>query len=636
MKTLSRDAIQRMTGTSSGGTRYAGGSGGTGGGGGGSVPYAAEAGHAQEADSATTAQNLDANSTDWQKIADKTIVQTIAEVWTFAKGIISTLKSYFNGGIEVTGGTKTDSLNVTGNTAIGGTLNVTGNTTGTTADFTDVTMDNLGNSNDRVAKIWADNIDAKDIATESLNVTKDAHFTKLVVDELLSNKGAIVISSANCVVEKVEEEYSSSVLIGWRVYFTKVDKNGNSVVNSWKLGDLALCLTYNGEGTGTFNDVRNRYYWRRVRGRGSSDTSHYIILSNVANQYEAASGDAGIPAVGDNLVQLGYMGSLSYPDRQTAIILSSYPTMDAGVTPPSLTFYKGINEFNLSNHRYTCIDGVKNDFFGDFKIIVNGSYTDFVQALRVTGVNVTDGEIKLMADKVNFYDSSGTNLNPKIWIDPTTGTLHAVDGDFSGTINAKNLFREICLAVPGLWDGQHGVISDTQYSPLVWQYMGPDIGSLKKFGFYTEAPTDPDELAAWNDDAVKCIGTADFVNIAINPGAITTYNLDINLPDPRTMPGKLVEITATALSTLNTFTYTVGCTRPIDPDWHDPDDPATDMVTLLTLDSNGRKIYNITPNVAPAGTSLQCESGRTYRFLSVEGYSSSSAQTAKYVWLMLS
>ena len=68
-----------------------------------SADSATEATHATSADTATTAQNLASDSTDWNKIADKTIAQSIAEVWTFAKGIISTLRSYFNGGIEVTG-----------------------------------------------------------------------------------------------------------------------------------------------------------------------------------------------------------------------------------------------------------------------------------------------------------------------------------------------------------------------------------------------------------------------------------------------------------------------------------------------------------------------------------------------------
>jgi len=56
-------------------------------------------------------------------------------------------------------------------------------------------------------------------------------------------------------------------------------------------------------------------------------------------------------------------------------------------------------------------------------------------ALYDTGIDITSNKITLKADKVTFTNSIGTVSN-KIWIDPTTGTLHAVDGYFSGNINA--------------------------------------------------------------------------------------------------------------------------------------------------------------------------------------------------------
>lgn len=400
MKTLSRREIQRMISN----TNIVGGGGsgssGGGGGGGGTADYATNAGHADTADEATHATNADnatnaayatqagsasvadklaANSSDWYKIARKDIAQTIAEVWTFAKGIISTLKSYFNGGIEVTNGTKTDTLQATGNASVGGTLGVTGKLNGHEADFTDVTMDNLGTSSDRVTKIYATDIDAKNIATENLEVTKEAHFFRLVVDELLSNKGAIIISSANCVVEKVNT--SSSY---YEVLFAMKDADGNNVANSWRVGDQALCLTFSGEGAGTFSNVKNRYYWRYVAWVGSVTDGgvayHAIRLSRTSGQYDGT--DA--PAAGDNLVQLGYTGSETmYNYRQSAVILSSYPTMDSGVKPPSLAFYKGINDFSLSTHRYTYIDGLSNEFIGNFRVLVNGSYQN-LSTLLVT------------------------------------------------------------------------------------------------------------------------------------------------------------------------------------------------------------------------------------------------------------
>lgn len=341
------------------------GSGGSGGSGGGSssVYYAEQAGHAATADDAThagsadsateathatsadtatsaghatSAANLDNDSTDWLKIARKDIAQAIAEVWTFAKGIVSTLRSYFNGGVTISKaqGDTDKALIVTGG-------------------------------------IQADTIDATSASMETLTVTKEAHFFKLVVDELLSNKGAIIISSANCVAERVAT-YSNY----YKIYFSATDKDGKAVANPWKVGDLALCLTFKAEGAGTFTDVKNRYYWRKVSNIGNDETIdgvtyHVIRLSNVSEEYDGST----TPAPGDNIVQLGYVGNdAAY--RQSAVILSAYPTMDAGVTPPSLAFYKGINDFNLSSHRYTFIDGINNDFVGNFSVIVNGTKTD--------------------------------------------------------------------------------------------------------------------------------------------------------------------------------------------------------------------------------------------------------------------
>ena len=120
MKTLTFDKIRRAVGSTSN-TQTGGGGGGTSGGGG-TVDYAEEAGHATSADSATTAEtatNLDANSTDWQKIARKDIAQSIAEVFTFAKGIVSTLVSKFKAGILI-GANDDYCIDASGNATLNG------------------------------------------------------------------------------------------------------------------------------------------------------------------------------------------------------------------------------------------------------------------------------------------------------------------------------------------------------------------------------------------------------------------------------------------------------------------------------------------------------------------------------------
>lgn len=304
-----------------------------------SSSYATEAGTASEAAHASSAANLDTNSTDWTKILRKDVADMAAEVITFAKGIISTMVSKFKAGLKI-GANDEYGIDANG----------------------DATLRDINGRN---------------TTTENLTVTKEAHFFKLVVDEMMSNKGAIIVSSANCVAE--------FVVIGtsyYDVYFSKKDKNGNLVVNPWMRYDQALCLTFTGIG-GQFSGsgVKNRYYWRIVTSVTNDPNypDYYRIrLSNVTGEYDGTT----VPAAGDEIVQLGYRGSVSGADyRRSAVILSSYPTMDAGVTPPSLAFYKGINDFSLSTHRYTYIDGLSNEFIGNFRVLVNGSYQNLATLL---------------------------------------------------------------------------------------------------------------------------------------------------------------------------------------------------------------------------------------------------------------
>lgn len=347
---LSKEKGKRMWGNGFGsGSSSSGGSGGSGGGGeGGNVNYAAEAGHAREADHAASAAKLDSNSSDWNVIARKNIEETIAETWTFAKGLIASMKSYFNAGIQVVGG---------------------------------ILADYIGDETHRVQKIWAKDLDvtnikAKNTTTENLVVTKEAHFFKLVIDELLSNKGAIIISSANCTAELVVPDNEQSPTY-FDVYFSTVDRDGNAVSNPWRVGDQAICMTFNIGGAGTFENVSNRYYWRLVTAVESNveypvDSGaiyHRVRLSNASGEYEGST----TPDVGDDIVQLGYRGNdVDY--RKSAIILSAYPTMDAAVTPPSLCFYQGISTFALSDYRKTYMDAANNDFYGNFRVYADGSW----------------------------------------------------------------------------------------------------------------------------------------------------------------------------------------------------------------------------------------------------------------------
>lgn len=324
MKTLTREKIQRMG--RKGGTTVIGGGGSSGsGGGGGSVDYAAEAGHAEEADhatEATTAQNLAQNSTDWNKIADKTLAQTIAEAWTFAKGIISTLKSYFNGGIEVTGGTKTDTLNATGNATIGGNAEVTGTSKvgahvvendslvmgnqsiwGTLGVDGDADFDGNINANGNVtaAQMIAQVFktlgftQAVNMIGKGFGVTSDANgnatlqtdhllvlgrmiVQTLNIREVTNIGGSYQLTAAASEAIKVMPLYTSisyqpdtrywtpegsGTVVGYRLLWL-ADNGSVGTMNYWKQGDIALCQTFNVTQAGAYTTAANQYYKRVV------------------------------------------------------------------------------------------------------------------------------------------------------------------------------------------------------------------------------------------------------------------------------------------------------------------------------------------------------------------------------------
>ena len=63
------------------------------------------------------------------------------------------------------------------------------------------------------------------------------------------------------------------------------------------------------------------------------------------------------------------------------------------------------------------------------------------QEVAGTGIDITKGKINLRADKVTFSDSQGGNTD-KIQIDPTTGTLKAVNAIITGATMIDSVFTQ--------------------------------------------------------------------------------------------------------------------------------------------------------------------------------------------------
>lgn len=176
------------------------------------------------------------------------------------------------------------------------------------------------------------------LEVDRLLVRKAAEFVKLVIRELKSIGGEIVLSPASMKVSNVESipkgstspDYESGAPYEMtRCYF--LQKAGDrEIVNQFVENDLVRCQTFNIK-TGTTESARNRYYWRRVHAVGSD----YIDVVNNSGE------GADQPAAGDELVQ---MGNTTDAARQSVVVLSAY-----GADAPSFKMYYGVNSYSLEN-----------------------------------------------------------------------------------------------------------------------------------------------------------------------------------------------------------------------------------------------------------------------------------------------
>jgi len=141
---------------------------------------------------------------------------------------------------------------------------------------------------------------SENISTQSLTVTGAAHFFSLIIDELRSVGGSVILTAANANVDKVEEVSTGIYRLSWRA--TDGEKK---IYNQFLPGDGVICMTFNtSEASGT--EVSNKYYWMRCTEAGTMTVEeklyNYILLdSSVGSALNNA-----IPEVGDKIVQLGY------------------------------------------------------------------------------------------------------------------------------------------------------------------------------------------------------------------------------------------------------------------------------------------------------------------------------------------
>ena len=175
------------------------------------------------------------------------------------------------------------------------------------------------------------------LEVDRLLVRKAAEFVKLVIRELQSVGGEIVLSPASMKISKVQFLRAGTILpkiptLQYDVYRCSfLTKRGDEeITNPFAVNDLVRCQTFNIK-EGTTANAKNKYYWRKVVRVG---TDYIDILALSGGNY----GDSQ-PEVGDELVQMGNTIDVA---RQSVLYLSAY-----GDDSPSIKLYKGVNDYTL-------------------------------------------------------------------------------------------------------------------------------------------------------------------------------------------------------------------------------------------------------------------------------------------------
>lgn len=378
-----------------------------------------------------TLKSVDADEVDGDTVNAVTLNVSGDTTLNTLQAVSTTL----SGDLSVSGTSSLADVSVSGDASITGDLTVSGDTS-----LKDVETENITNSDT--------------ITTKNLTVTGTAHFFELVIDKVKSAGGAVMLTPADgfTVVGLAE------VTGGWKLYFLAEDDDGNAITNMWQAGDQALCMNFNEASEGSTSEVSNTYWWRLVDSvseeaeeveltigeETATHKCHWIVVSST--DYDGDS----TPSVGDEVVMCG---NRTDEERQTAIYISAYTSLDDGLTAPLYAHYIGIEDFSLSSHRQTYMDKTGAHFVGNFSVS--------------SGTTIEEYITETVSETTSTYTP---------YIDDSTGTWWIykdgawVDSGVTAGIDLTSLTRVIKIeqALGGFM-----YVDETETITLsVWDYVG--------------------------------------------------------------------------------------------------------------------------------------------------------------------
>ena len=210
-----------------------------------------------------------------------------------------------------------------------------------------------------------------------------AVFAALEIRKLTYAGGNYIFSPAGATCTMVEDKEGF-----YRCYFT-ADDGEKAVENLFRTDDFVQCRESNIK-SGTYENISNRYYWRRCIATGDD----YIDLSK-----SDCDTDSDIPAIGDSMVTIG---NKTVSTRQNAIIISVY-----GEGSPSFIQYKGINTFSLECKAKIIISPDQNRFTGKFTFETGEDAEESIGNIQNNLDNLQVGETNLLDNSNKGWKNTG-------------------------------------------------------------------------------------------------------------------------------------------------------------------------------------------------------------------------------------
>lgn len=284
-----------------------------------------------------------------------------------------------------------------------------------------------------------EDLQSGNITTEYLTVTKQAHFFELIIDKIKAAGGAVLLTPADGFkIDKVKIVNNSPRY--YKLYW-KASDGEKARSNMWQIGDQAICQTFNNAQVGTNYNISNKYYWTLVSSVGTENIDgedyHFIQVAGSDGINVGYYDGLVNPEVGDEIAMLGYRGT-DDPERQSAIYLAAYNSIDKDLKAPLICHYKGINDFNLASHKYTWFAANGSTIRGDVKMENGESVEDAVNQGSIKSIVVDYSVSTSMTTTPTFWQKNVPNVPQGSYLWTRTTTTYG-DGSTSVSYSVSRI-----------------------------------------------------------------------------------------------------------------------------------------------------------------------------------------------------